>query len=75
MKKMTFFLVNRILLLKHSWTKKIQPLALEWLESAIPELFWALPKSAFGEHASNNNPNLKQLTKKRKKDCIGDLWQ
>jgi len=29
--------------------------------------FLALPKSAFVEHASNNNPSLKQLTKKRKK--------
>jgi len=32
--------------------------------SALPKLFLSLPKSAFGEHASNNNPSVKQLMKK-----------
>jgi len=31
---------------------------------AIPKLFWALPKPEFGEHASNNDPILKQRVKK-----------
>jgi len=32
MKKMTSIPVNWILLFKHSWIKKIQPLTLEWLD-------------------------------------------
>jgi len=54
--------------------KKIQPLTLEWLESAVPKLFWALPKSAFGENASNNNPSLKQLLKTRKEKIVSGFW-
>jgi len=55
MKKMTFFPVNWILAFKHSWIKKkLQPLTLEWLESTVSKLFWALLKPEFGEHAWNN---------------------
>ena len=32
--------------------------------AAVPKLFWAFPKPAFGEHASNNDPIPKQRIKK-----------
>jgi len=32
--------------------------------AAVPKLFWAFPKPEFGEHASNNDPILKQSIKK-----------
>jgi len=32
--------------------------------SAVPKLFWALPKSEFGENASHNDPSLKHIMKK-----------
>jgi len=31
---------------------------------AVPKLFWALPKSEFGEHAWNHESSLKQQMKK-----------
>jgi len=31
---------------------------------AVPKLFWARPKSEFGEHAWNHDSSLKQLMKK-----------
>ena len=65
--KMTFFPVNWILLFKHSWILK-NLTGYAWMARlAVPRLSWALPKSEFGEHISNNNPSLKQLVKKRKK--------
>jgi len=73
MKKMTFFPVNWILLFKQSWIFKILTGYARMARSSVPRLSWALPKSEFGEHASNNNPSLKQLVKKS--DCIGDFWQ
>jgi len=33
--------------------------------SEVPKLFWALPKSEFGENASHNDPSLKHITKKK----------
>ena len=33
--------------------------------SAVPKLFWALPKSEFGEKASHNDPSLKHIMKKK----------
>jgi len=32
--------------------------------SAVPKLFWALPKSEFGENASHNDRSLKHIMKK-----------
>ena len=32
--------------------------------SEVPKLFWALPKSEFGENASRNDPSLKYIMKK-----------
>jgi len=43
------------------WIKKLTSTT---ARSAVAKLFWALPKPEFGEHASNNDSNLKQLMKK-----------
>jgi len=64
---MIFFPVNWTLLFKHSWIFKNLTGYARMARSAVPKLSWALPKTEFGEHASNNNPSLKQLVKKRKK--------
>jgi len=40
--------------------------------SAVPRLFWALPKSEFGELASTTQAS-NNLWKREKKDCIGDF--
>jgi len=32
--------------------------------SAVPKLFWALPKFEFGENSSHNDPSLKHIIKK-----------
>jgi len=72
---MHFFPVNWILLFEHLWIFKNSTGYARMAISAVRSLFWALPKSEFGEHASNNNPSLKQFMKKKNKDCIGDFWQ
>jgi len=40
-------------------------------KSAVPKLFWALPKSEFGENASHNDPSLKHYGKNN--DRISDF--
>jgi len=64
-----------MLLFKHSRISKNSTAYATLARISSSQTFLALPKSAFGEHATNNDPSLKRLMKKRKKVCIGGFWQ
>jgi len=61
-----FLPVDWILLFKRSCiSRKTSTAYVRMARSALPKLFWARPKSEFGEHASNNVWN--------NNDCMSDF--
>jgi len=72
---MAIFPVNSVLLFKHSWILKNSTAYARMARISSSQTFLSATQICVFEHASNNNPSLKQSMKKRRTGCVGDFWQ